>query len=180
VSHGPRGWYAVYDAGEDVGGTGAACDYRRLGSIYGSPRSMRPSGTEFTDRMGGGAAYSGCLGGHCHLVVHDAEHRCLQNLGLDERCFHDDYRFVRKGDFAFSHRVDIAGELHAGKVMPELRVLISRKEFLIELLRHGTEVFYHFHHFIGSADYSPVVVFRRFPVKQVEHRHLLSFSTVHE
>lgn len=56
VGHRACGRDSVKDSGEDVGGAGAAGDDGRLGSVGGSPRAVRPSGSEFADRAVGGAA----------------------------------------------------------------------------------------------------------------------------
>ena len=45
-------------------------------------------------------------------MVHDAEHRGLEDLGFDKRTFHDDDRLVREHDLAFTHCIYLSGELH--------------------------------------------------------------------
>ena len=86
--------------------------------------------------MGSGAAYSGRLGCHSHLMVHYAEHRGLKYLGLNERGLYRDDRFVRESDFTFFHRIDVSGELHSGQISAETGIFLSRKELLEKLLRH--------------------------------------------
>ena len=97
---------------------------------------MGSSGAEFAYGMGCRTAYSGCLGGHSHLMVHYAEHRCLKYLSLDERGLYSDDRLIRESEFTFFHRIDVSGELHSGQISAEISIFLSRKELLEKLLRH--------------------------------------------
>ena len=69
-------------------------------------------------------------------MVHDAEHRGLEYLCLNEGAFDYDDRLVREDDLSLSHRIDVAGELHRGKIASVVLVFLAREELLEELRIH--------------------------------------------
>ena len=73
-------------------------------------------------------------------MVHYAEHRGLEHLGLYKRSLDNDNRLVREGNLPLLHRIYVAREFHPGKIMPELRIFVTREEFPEEILRHGAEI----------------------------------------
>ena len=139
---------------------------------------MCPARAELAYRTVGCAAYSRSLCRNRHLVVHDAEHRCLKYLCLDEWTFDYDDRLVREDDLSLSHRVDVACELHCGQITSVVLVVLAREESLEELRVHVTEVADHFQHLVNAADYSPVIVFRSLSVEQVENSVLVFHAAV--
>ena len=124
------------------------------------------------------APYPRGLCRHCHLVVHYAQHRGLQHLCLYNRAFHYYHRLGREHDLAFTHSVDVAGELHVREVLPELCIFVPGKELPEEIRRHAAQVLHHFQHFVHAADNGPVVVFRGFPVEKIEYRGLVFHPAV--
>ncbi len=178
MSH-SSGASAVEDASrKDVRRAGTSGDYGSLGPIDCGPRTVCPSRTEFADRLVRGTAHSGCLGGHCHLVVHYAEHRGFEYLSLDKRCFHYDYRLVRKHYLAFVHSVEVASKTHSAQVFTKFCVFFARQEFLEEFRFLSSEALHHLDYFVHSADYSPVVILRGLAVKQVEDSRFVLISTI--
>ena len=168
MGHGAGGGHAVHDPRKDVGGAGTAGDDGGFGAVSGGPGTMGAAGTELAYRPLRGPADPGSLGGHGHLVVHDAQHGRFQNLRFDKRGFHRNDGLVGEDDFAFAHGIEIPRKLHAGEVFPEFAVGFARQELLIEALRLGAQSRYHFDDFLRAADHRPVVVFRSFAVKEVE------------
>ena len=180
MCHGAGGTIVEEHSGEDVRCGGAAGDDGGLGAVGRGPWAVRPARAELADRTIGCAAYSRCLCGHCHLVIHDAEHRCLQDLRLDQRSFYYDYRLVGEGDLTFAHRVDVACELHRREVSSEFCIFFTGKELLEECRVHVAEVLHHLDDLVHAADYCPVVVFRSLSVEKVEDSVLILHSAVIE
>ena len=170
VGHGACRRHSVLDAREYVRGGGAAGYDGRLGAIYRSPGTVCPPGAEFAYRTVGRPAYPGRLGRDRHLVVHYAEHWGFQDLSLDKGGLHRDYRLVREDYLSLPHDIYVSGEFHLAEIVAELAVLISREELPEELLVRLAEVAHHLYHFLSAADHGPVIVFRSFPVEQVENR----------
>ena len=139
---------------------------------------MCPARTELAYRTVCRAAYSRSLCRHSHLVVHDAEHRCLQHLRFDQRTFHYDDRLVREYDLSLSHRIDVACEFHCGQVISVVLVFLAGKEPVEEVRVHVSEVADHLKYLVDAADHSPVVVFRGLSVEQVEHSVLVLHAAV--
>ena len=165
---------------KDVRCGGAAGDDGGLGAVSRGPRAVRPARAEFADRTVGGAAYSRSLCSHCHLVIHDAEHRCLQDLCLDERSFYYDYRLVGEDDLTFAHRIDVSCELHRREVSSEFCIFFTGKELLEECRVHVSKVLHHLDDLVHTAYHSPVVVFRSLSVEKVEYSVLILHSAVVE
>ena len=173
VGHGAGGGHAVHNAREDVGGAGAARNDGSLGAVGGRPGPVGTAGTELAYRPLRGPADAGGLGGHGHLVVHDAQHGRFQDLCFDERGFYRNDGLVGEDDFAFAHGIEISREFHAGQIGPEFAVGFARQEFLIETFRLGAQTGDHLDDLFRAADNRPVVVLRGFAVKEVEDGRLL-------
>ena len=141
---------------------------------------MGTSGTEFADRTVGRPAHSRSLGGHGHLVVHDAEQRGFEHLGLDKRSLDNHDRLVREGYLTFTHRVHVAGESHQGEVVAEPGIFLARKEFLVESRLLVPQVPDAFDDLLGAAHHCPVVVLRSFAVEKVEDSHGVLSSGLEE
>ena len=167
------GGHAVHHSRKDVGGAGTAGDDGGFGTLSGGPGTMGAAGTELAYRPLRGPADPGSLGGHGHLVVHDAQHGRFQDLCFDERGFYRNDGLVGEDDFAFAHGIEISREFHAGQIGPEFAVGFARQEFLIETFRLGAQTGDHLDDLFRAADNRPVVVFRGFAVKEVEDGRLL-------
>ena len=178
MSHSSGASAAEDVSGKDVRRAGTSGDYGSLGPIDCGPRTVCPSRTEFADRLVRGTAHSGCLGGHCHLVVHYAEHRGFEYLSLDKRSFHYDYRLVRKHYLAFAHSVEITRKTHGAQVFTKFCVFFARQELLEEFRFLSSEALDHLDYLVHAADYSPVVILRGLAVKQVEDSRLVFISTI--
>ena len=160
-------------SGEDVGCVGTAGYYGSLGSVHCGPRSVCTARTEFAHRLVRGPAYPGSLGGYRHLVVHDAEHGGFQHLGFYHGTFHYNDRLVRKGYLTFSHGIDVPCELHLRQEFPESGIFFSGEKPAEEVFRHFAQTADHLQHFFHAAYDGPVVVFRGFPVKEIEYGGLV-------
>ena len=111
-------------------------------------------------------------------MVHYAEHRSFEYLSFDERTLYDDDRLVRKGDFTLAHCIDITCELHRREVASIFGILFSREELLEECRIHISEILHHLHHFISSADNSPVIVLGCLSVEKIEYGLFVLHSAV--
>ena len=139
---------------------------------------MGAAGAELRDGFVRGAAHARSLGGHGHLVVHDAQHGRFQHLRLHQRCHNGDDGLVGEDNLPFPHGIDITGKAHGGEVLAKLLILFSRKEFGIKVLLFRAQRSYHFQHFFRAAHHGPVVILRRFAVKKVEDSYLLLLPAV--
>ena len=110
----------VLPVGDCAGGADAAADVGGPGPQDRRVIALGPAGAELHDRAAlGGAADAVGFGGDQRLEVDREEHHRLHQLGLDDRAFDDDDRFVGEDRGAFLHRPDVAGKFEIPQVVKE-------------------------------------------------------------
>ena len=102
-------------------------------------------------------------------MVHDAKHRRLKHLRLDDRTFDGDDRLFRKRYLALPHGIDVARELHRGEIFAHFFIFIAWQELLEEALIGFSEAFHHLQHLAHATDDRPVVGIRSLAVEEVEN-----------
>jgi len=132
---------------------------------------MGPPGTEFTHGLGRAAGNTGCFGGNCHLVVHDAQHGGFQDLGLKQWGNHCYKGLAGECYLSFFHSVHIPGKTHRCEHPAEVCIVFTGKEFSEKRFRLCPKSFNHFQDLIDTAYHSPVVVIGCCTVKHIEYGH---------
>ena len=124
-------------AREHVAGARAAAYVGGAAGRKGAVDALGAAQAKLKDRLAaGGDIHAGCLGGDEGLEVDDVEQGGLDELALGQRSPHPDDRFVREGDRALGHGIDLDAQLKVEQVVEE----VLAKEGLVVIAFEATQV----------------------------------------
>ena len=98
-------------------------------------------------------------------MVHDAKHRCLKHLSLNDWRNNSDDRLPRKRNLSLTHSINAARKLHVCEITSDLSVFLPRKKLLEKLLIRAAKPLNHLYNLSNTTYHRPIVCVGSLPVK---------------